>query len=35
MRKINCIELTKDNYKKYIDQIAKLEELVAKKMEEE
>ena len=35
MRKINCIELTKDNYKKYIDQIAKLEELVAKKMEQE
>ena len=35
MGKINCIELTKDNYKKYIDQITKLEELVAKKMEEE
>ena len=32
---INCIELTKENYKKYIDQIAKLEELVAKKMEQE
>ena len=35
MGKINCIELTKDNYKKYIDQITKLEELVSRKMEEE
>ena len=35
MRKINCIELTKDNYKNYINLITKLEEQVAKKMEQE
>ena len=35
MNKIRCIELTKDNYNKYIDQIGKLEELVAQQMEQE
>jgi len=35
VNKIRCIELTKDNYNKYIDQIGKLEELVAQQMEQE
>ena len=35
MKDIRCIELTKDNYKKYIDQVVELEELVSNKMIEE
>lgn len=35
MKEIRCIELTKDNYKKYIDQVVELEELVSNKMIEE
>ena len=35
MGEIKCIELTKDNYKKYLNQVVTLEEMVSKRMIEE